>query len=134
MFRIDRFQKEIFCLFSISSIIYFGTTDVKDKWTISGKVNILKTIILRPRVKFLMRHILRTLWMFDIAVKNFVSMLSLFIVWKINFENLDGIYVLVNTFYTTDCHFHSFQGSNNFTLRKVRLKTKIFRIIRKHIK
>ena len=90
IFGVDRFQRKFFCIFSISSIICFGTTDVKHKWTILDKANVLKTIILPSKVKFLMRHILRTLWMFDNAVKNFFSMLSL---WKMNSENLDGIYL-----------------------------------------
>ena len=77
IFGDDWFQRKYFCIFSISSIIYFGTTDVRHKWTILDKANVLNTIILLSIVKFLMRQILRTLWMFDIAVKKFFSMLSL---------------------------------------------------------
>ena len=77
IFEVERFKRKFFSIFSISSIIYFGTTDVRHKWTILDKANVLKTIILPSKVKFLMRQILRTLWMFDIAVKKFFSMLSL---------------------------------------------------------
>ena len=55
-----RFPWKFFCIFSISSIIWFGTTNVKHKWSILDKANVLKTIILPSKVKFLMRHILRT--------------------------------------------------------------------------
>ena len=92
IFGVNRFQRNFFCLFSISSIICFGTTDVKHKLNILDKATVLKTIILPSKIKFLMRHILRTLWMFDIAVKKFFFMLSFIIVWKMNSENLDGIY------------------------------------------
>ena len=48
-----------------------------------------------------------------------------------NSENLDGVYLQVNRFYFTDCHFNSFEGSSssNFTTRKNWLKTGIFRAI-----
>ena len=77
IFEVDLFQRKFFCIFSISSIICFSTTDVRHKRTILDKANFLKSIILPFKVRFLMRHILRTLWMFGIAVKKFFSMLSL---------------------------------------------------------
>ena len=89
---VDRFQRKCFCIFSISSIMCFGTTHVRHKWIISDKTNVLKTIILPSEVKFLMRHILRTVWIFDIAVKTFFFHAKLIIVWKMNSESLDGIY------------------------------------------
>ena len=89
---VDRFQRKCFCIFSISSIMCFDATHVKHKWIILDKTTVLKTIILPSEVKFLMRHILRTVWMFDIAVKTFFFHVKLIIVWKMNSENLDGIY------------------------------------------
>ena len=69
MFHVDWFHRIFFCILSISSIICFDTTAIRHKWTILDKANILKTLFLASKVKFLMHHILRTFWMFDITVK-----------------------------------------------------------------
>ena len=57
----------MFSIISISSIVFFGTADIRQKRTISGKANVLKAIILP-----------------------FYCM-RIFIVYY-NFKNIDGIY------------------------------------------
>ena len=134
IFEVERFKRKFFSIFSISSIIYFGTTDVRHKWTILDKANGFKTIILPSKVKFLMCHILKRFEYLILRLRIFFRA-NLTIAWKMNSEILDGLYFKVSTFYTTDCHLDPLQGPNssNFTLRKVWLKTRILRIIRKYI-
>ena len=120
-----------FSIFSISSIICFGTTDIRHKWTILNSANIFKILFYPQKSNstwaiFWERFeclILRLITFFHVELIN---------VWKMNSEDLDGIYFYVNIIYTTDYHFYPFQGSNssNLTLRKVWLKTRIFQTIR----
>ena len=54
IFGVDQFHRKFFCVFSISSTICFGTRDLRHKCIILDKANVLKTIVLPSKVKFLM--------------------------------------------------------------------------------
>ena len=78
-------------IISISSIVFFGTADIRQKRTISGKANVLKAIILPFKVKFLMAFECLILQLrISFLCQPFYCM-RIFIVYY-NFKNIDGIY------------------------------------------
>lgn len=61
----------MFSIISISSIVFFGTADIRQKRTISGKANVLKAIILPFKVKFLVHLILKCFECLILRLRNF---------------------------------------------------------------
>ena len=92
---VEQFKRKLFCIFSISSILFSGTTDVRHMWTLLDKANVFKTILL-PKATFHMHHILRMLNVWYCSYKILFSMLS-----SLLYENWIPRILMVFTFKLT---------------------------------